>query len=112
MTTDRQRAEVRDYLAEGFGPAFEVTVAAVPGFDDEAVIAFPIWTPPGKRTTGRYRYASAVTRFRFDGRKALHPDQLYALYVDLFKGLHKGAHDSRYTERARDDYRAALDATL
>jgi len=100
VTTDRQRAEVRDYLAERFGPAFEVTVTAVPGFDDEAVVALPIWTPPGKYTTGRYRYASAVTRFRFDGRKALHPDQLNALYVDLYAGLHKGARDPRYTEQA------------
>lgn len=112
MTTDAQRTEVRDYLAERFGPALDVTVTAVAGFDDEAHVTFPVWTPPGKFTTGRYRYASATTRFRFDGRKALHPDQLNALYVDLYSGLHKGTRDPRYTDQARDDYRAALDAAL
>lgn len=108
MTTDAQRTEVRNYLTERFGPALEVAVTAVPGFDDEATVALPIWTPPGKRTTGRYRYASAVTRFRFDGRKAVTPDQLNALCVDLYKGLHRNAHDPRHTAQAREDYRTAL----
>jgi hypothetical protein len=112
MTTGAQRTIVREYLTERFGPAFQVTVTAVAGLDDEAHVAFPIPTPAGKHTVGHHRYASTMTRFRFDGRKAVHPDQLNALYVDLYNRLHKGAHDARYTGQARDDYQAALDAAL
>lgn len=112
MTTDAQRTIVRDYLAERFGPALDVTVTAVAGFDDEAHVALAIPVPAGRYTIAHDRYASAVTRFRFDGRKALRQDQLNALYVDLYAGLHKGAHDPRYTPQARDDYRAALDAAI
>lgn len=108
MTTDRQRAEVRDYLAERFGPAFEVTVTAVPGFDDEAVVAFPIWTPPGKYTTGRYRYASAVTRFRMDGRKPVTDSDRWAVSDAIDAQMLAGCKDPRYTDQAREDYCRAM----
>lgn len=105
MTTDRQREQLEDTLRARYGGPFQIHTYA-----DEVTVSYPIWTPAGRVTVGRYRYASATAYRKLDGRKPVTSDDVDAINGDLLRGFRRGACDPRYTAQARDDYAAALEA--
>lgn len=108
MTSDRQRAVIEAALRDIFPEPFEVST-----YRDEVTVALPIWTEPGRVTVGHYRYARAVTRRDFDGRRRVDAFAISDLAADLARGIRRGATDPRYTDQARADYaRAAALLTI